>query len=304
MEFRIYTLTKDDNDRRIDRVARRFLPKLSLAGIYKLLRKGLIRLDGKKAHPDQKVFEGSKLGIAPTLLDSMKDVPDASPLTRNFVPEVLLETGDLLFINKPSGIPVHGTGGLDQLIPQTQDAEASLSFRTGPLHRLDQDTTGILSFSRSLDGARWFSNGVCDRQFEKYYLGIIDGTLQSPAEWQDLSEDHKAMITHAQPLAFSKEPLFPLTLVRFRIITGRKHQIRIQSALHGHPLTGDTRYGAKPQKETYFLHAWQMVFPENRLSGLPCRLTAPLPERFKSLLVKTFADDVLAHIEQGELYWN
>jgi 23S rRNA pseudouridine955/2504/2580 synthase len=300
MNFRTFTVTKDDNDRRIDRIARRFLPEMSLSGIYKLLRKGMIRVDGKKVAPDFHVFEGNGLEIAQPLLESVKI--SEKPAISGFSPEILLETPDLLFINKPSGIQVHGEGGLDRLIPQTEESSLSLSFRTGPLHRLDKDTTGILTFSRSLEGAQWFSKSIGDRLFEKYYFGVAEGLLSAADQWEDVTEDGKNMITRVQPLAWIKNSVRPLTLVRYRIITGRKHQIRKQSSLRGHPLLGDTRYGSPETKGTYFLHASLMKFPEERPAKIPEILTAPLPERFHSFLLETFGADTLAQIGAGDLY--
>lgn len=300
MEFSEFTVTKDDNDRRVDRIVRRFLPKQSLSGLYTLLRKGLIRIDGKKIPPDYHVKEGNILNIAPHLLESMRTIT-ISP-NKSMLPDILLETPDLLFINKPSGIPVHGIGGLDQLIPQTLASNSSLSFKTGPLHRLDIETTGILTFSRSLEGARWFSECVHERVFHKYYIGIIEGCLKGNSQWQDKTDDGKEMITIAKPLCISKNMQFPLTLVKFQIITGRKHQIRIQSSQHGYPLTGDRRYGCVQNKDTYFLHAQEMIFPEERLKGVPNRLLAPFPIRFIDKANETFGKDVLAYIERGELY--
>lgn len=300
MIFQYFSITKDDHDRRLDRIVRRFLPDISLSGIYKLLRKGLIRIDGKKVSRDFHVMEGNELGIAPFLLGSVK--PAAVPEPSDFIPDILLETRDLLFINKPCGISVHGEGGLDQLIPQTVDSCSSLSFRTGPLHRLDKDTTGILTFSRSLEGARWFSRAVGEHLLEKYYLGVAEGILLTGAEWQDMAEDGKLMITRVVPLAWTDNVHPPLTFARFRIITGRKHQIRIQSSRRGHPLFGDTKYGSDAKIASYFLHASRIVFPSGRPETIPAKVFAPLPERFRAKIGELFGVDVLAHIEQGELY--
>ena len=293
MEFRKFTLTKDDSDRRLDRVVRRFLPEVPLASVYKMMRKGLVRIDGKKTSPDARTSAGSELWIATCVSASAK--PEVLIGKNAFLPEIILESPDLLFINKPCGIPVHGEGGLDRLIPQTAAAGQSLSFRTGPLHRLDRDTTGLLAFSRTLDGARWFSESVKQHSLEKYYLGIAEGNLSESAEWHDLSDDGKDMITRAVPLAFSSGKDNELTLVRYRIITGRKHQIRIQTSLHGHPLVGDVKYckssrsGKSTGCATYYLHAWQLVFPFSRPAGIPDRVMASLPDRFARMISCVFS---------------
>lgn len=317
MDFRSYTITKDDSGRRIDRVVRRFLPELSLSAVYKLLRKGLIRVDEKRISPDFHVEEGSSLSLA-AFLFSPQDGPAAEPqVPPNSAPsaaplsvDIVLETPDLLFVNKPAGIPVHGEGGLDSLIPSSERAERSLSFRTGPLHRLDSGTTGLIAFSRSLEGARWFSEAIRAHRTEKYYLGIARGRLDREQEWQDAADDGKPMITFAAPVARSKSAFGDFTLVRYRIVTGRKHQIRIQSARNGHPLAGDRRYdghsgsGISGFSGSYFLHAWQLRFPEDRLPSLPDCLVAPLPAAFRTMIAKLFGPDALAHIDNGELYWS
>lgn len=311
MEFRTYKITIDDDGRRVDRVARRFLPALSLSGVYKLLRKGLIRVDGKRIAPDYHVSAGSELGISAGLEPCMHEEKSPAATDSGFRPDILLETDDILFINKPCGIPVHGEGGLDGLIPSSARAERSLSFRTGPLHRLDRDTTGLIAFSRSLEGAQWFSAAINDHVFGKYYLGIVRGIMKDEATWKDLAADGKEMVTLACPLAVSPDTAGgtrePLTLARFCIVTGRKHQIRMQGALHGHPLAGDRQYDKNASRgpgKTYFLHAWQLDFGANGLPGIPEKIVAPLPVPFKNLIRDLFGKDALAHIEDGELYWN
>lgn len=325
MEMNAFRIEKDDDGRRLDRVVRRFLPEMSLSALYKLLRKGLIRVDGKKAAPDFRVSAGSELGIAAVIatavpppaaatgVQSAGSASETAPAALRPAPEILLETPDLLFVNKSAGIPVHGDGGLDGMIAQSASSAASLSFRTGPLHRLDRDTTGLIAFSRSLDGARWFSRVLADRGFEKYYLGLAEGIIEGEAEWTDIARDGKPMVTLVRSIANARESggsqtgdstaSGGLTLVLFRIVTGRKHQIRIQSSLRSHPLAGDSRYGSKRKESTFYLHAWQMVFPTDRPAGLPDRLTAPLPARFISKLRVLFPADVLAQVEAGELYW-
>lgn len=301
MNFRSYRPTLDDSGRRIDRIVRRFLPNVPLSGIYRFLRKGLIRVDGKKISPSFLVPENCSIEIAETIIPGISDNSFEKPLTCSL--EILLETPEILFINKPKGIPVHGPGGLTQMIPKSNAEKASLSFKTGPLHRLDKDTTGIIAVSRSLSGARWFSSGIASGQFGKYYLGLAQNTLNLPAEWHDIDEMGKKMITHVVPLASSKDKYGQFyTLVQYCIVTGRKHQIRKQTNLHGFPLWGDTRYGGRKTQNGYLLHAWQLHFPENRLTDLPKRIAAPLPESAKTALLSLFTQNVLAMLDTGNVY--
>lgn len=301
MKFTEYIVTKNDSGRRLDRILRRMLPDVPLSKIYQLLRKGLIRIDGKRIAPEVTVTENSVISIADVSdTQTKKHLPEAS-VCAVYTPTILLETPDLLFVNKPAGIVVHGDGGLNTLVPQSAGAKDSLSFRSGPLHRLDRDTTGIIAFSRTLVGAQWFSTGMRDHLFAKYYVGIVEGELQKKAEWIDYDEEDKKMITFAKPLALCLSNL--RTLVLFKIITGRKHQIRKQSFKHGYPLWGDSLYGSDMKTGEFFLHAWQLHFPKNRLPELPICLVAPLPDLFLSVISSDYPKYVLAHIELGELYW-
>jgi 23S rRNA pseudouridine955/2504/2580 synthase len=316
MDFMKFSLTDDDADRRMDRIVRRFLPTVPLSGIYQLMRKGLIRLDGKKVEPAHRSQAGSELWIAHSVWEGSGNstsrsqdhasfpTPKPSKGIKEYTPEVLFEDSNLLFVNKSAGIAVHGDSGLDTLIPQAKNADASLSFRTGPLHRLDKGTTGILAFSRSLTGARWFSLAIMGHEFEKYYLGIAEGEFRETETWTDTEAGGKAMVTVALPLAHAQRGNLSYTLVRYRIITGRKHQIRMQTALHGHPLMGDSRYGSTRREDgSYYLHARELVFPADRPQGLPDRLFAPIPERFARKIVELFGAESLAELERGVVYW-
>ncbi len=304
----------------MDRILRRYLPKVPLSGIYRLIRKGLVRLDGARVSPDTAAPLGSELwiaridhgapagtaGAATPGTSSVQDakIPDMPASVPGNACSVLLETPDLLFILKGAGIPVHGKGSLDSLIPQSKAARESLSFRSGPLHRLDRGTSGLIVFSKTLKGARWFTSLVAKREAVKQYYGIMIGSLEGNREWYDEGADGKGMITFVTPLA-TRGGSRPRTLALFRILTGRKHQIRYQCARHGFPLEGDQRYNpsGEPVQGGYFLHAWRIAFPGGeRPEGVPQEVTAPLPVRFVLRLEELFGKESLARVEAPILY--
>ena len=197
--------------------------------------------------------------------------------------------------------------------------ETSLSFTPGPLHRLDKNTTGILVFSKSLKGAREFSKILQEHKIQKIYTGIIQGNLGEKQDWndsitnerkttkkfytvkataginsksQDSKNNTKTAVTTVTPLAHGKYNGMEITLAEFFIKTGRKHQIRSQSALHGFPLLGDTAYGGKcitekngKLKKEFFLHATELIFEDDFSSdfGMPKTICCPVPEDFKDL---------------------
>lgn len=320
MDFDRHSVGPDDAGRRVDRILRRYLPKVPLSGIYRLIRKGLVRLDGTRVTPDTAASLGSELWIAridlgatsgPVSPETVREGAPQPPRTggtsqnASRLPySVLLETPDLLFVLKNPGVPVHGKGSLDALIPQSRAARESLSFRSGPLHRLDRGTSGLIVFSKTLNGARWFTSLVAKREAVKQYYGIMIGTLEGEREWYDEGADGKGMITFVTPLA-TRSGSRPRTLALFRILTGRKHQIRYQCARHGFPLEGDQRYNPAGESVQggYYLHAWRIAFPEGeRLEEVPSEVTAPLPARFVSRLEELFGKEALARLEAPTLY--
>ena len=283
MEFRDFTTGKDDDGRRLDRVLRIFMNDKSLSEIYKLIRKGLIKVNHKKTKPEAHVNQGDVISIADFLFAQPK-----SPQTKDKTPveisspdslNIVFENEHLLIIDKPYGRSVHGSKndetGLDKEVLSYWEAQnsaditaaKSLSFRPGPLHRLDKNTTGLLVFSKSLEGAKWFSESIKNHIVQKKYLGIAEGSLKKAENWEDQLADSeedenigvsnfhtvsqnnngKTAITRATPLAQGSLRGKPITLVEYAIKTGRKHQIRAQSQLHKHPLLGDKAYGGTPQ---------------------------------------------------------
>ena len=318
MEFKDFTAGKDDSDRRLDRVLRIFLSNKGLPEIYKLLRKGLIKLNHKKTKPETHVAEGDIISIAAFLFDDDKtddleiSKDEKSPHSSSNQLKIVFENEHLLIIDKPYDRTVHGkTDGLykdviDYLTSKSDsNKNTSLSFKPGPLHRLDRRTTGLLVFSKSLEGARWFTQGIKNHTIHKKYYGLAQGKLSQKEEWKDFitdngenedgfytveaktttaDEDSSVMCeTHATPLAWGTTQGHTYTLIEYDIKTGRKHQIRSQSALHKHPLAGDTAYGASRlvgnSKREFYLQAYCLNFPENPL-GLPPQIKISLSPDF------------------------
>ena len=325
MEFRDFTAGKDDDGRRLDRILRIFLKDKSLGEIYKLLRKGLIKVNHAKAKPEAHVSEGDVISIADFLFNSEgDDVTETTKVSKNSAPSknqlnIIFENEHLLIIDKPYGISVHGAGAgagstqlsLDKAVTAYYENKTagkkdnSLAFRPGPLHRLDRNTTGLLVFSMSLEGAKWFSDGIKNHTIHKKYYGLAEGKLPETQNWEDTLSDSETTLkgfhtvtqdddglkaqTLAKPLAYGKLNNKDVTLVEYSIKTGRKHQIRAQSKLHGHPLAGDKAYGGTDPKQKvftreYYLQAFSLSFPENNPLGLPKEIKMGLSSDFLRLL--------------------
>ena len=328
MTFKIYTAQKDDEGRRLDRVLRIFAKNLSLSEIYSAIRKRLIRINGNKTSADYRLVNGDKISIADFLIEpsnenselkGMQKKIEPKPLTEpkkeennlliksknyNFQQlKIIFENENLLFVNKPYGRTVHdGKRNLTNEVlfyleekkhslPSEKNLSSSLSFRPGPLHRLDKETTGLIAFSKTLNGAVWFSENIKNHSIKKKYLAIIQGRLENEEIWEDELSQKKAK-TAVRPLAYGKDPFynFDVTLAEFTIFTGRKHQIRLHSFLHNHSLLGDTRYGGRniPKDKltnvrSFYLHAYTLILPKNTLN-LPKSLYCPLDIDFLQFL--------------------
>lgn len=303
MNFTHFSVQKDDEGRRLDRLVRKFLCEEPLSRIHKSIRNGIIRINGLKKDAAYRVQKGDILDIADFLLQKTDGKPTASEKrsgesesvadTSSFFTDVFVNE-DIRIINKAYGIPVQGGNknivSLDELIKAEYFASrrnktgASLSFKPGPLHRIDRRTTGLVTFSQSLRGARLFSQALAEKRIKKEYLAVLQGKLTETLEAEhfieraedtaanrgrqqtggfktvhvfgsDSTDDEKKPPLTAKKASSRIEPLaagfipeagLDCTLARVIIETGRSHQIRAQAAFCGFPLLGDTAYGAAP----------------------------------------------------------
>ena len=291
----------NDNGRRVDRIIRQFIPERSLNGLYKAFRKGLIRVNGKKVSPESKIREGDSLEIYKALMDDRKP-PDQTVNNRsNNKLAILYEDTDLLALSKGAGKLVHGSEDSlekDVLYYLKDKLPPSLSFKAGPLHRLDRNTSGLIFFSKSIEGARSFSQELQKGKFRKYYVALIDGKLKNKALWVDnLQRDGIKKTSSVQSEGEEARSSFiPIrsrenrTLVLIRIETGRTHQIRVQASHHGYPLSGDRKYGGSSLKEGYLLHSFKMVPDKSSFFSERAFPEAPLPVIWHGVLEKFFPE--------------
>ena len=291
---------ENDKGRRLDRILRKALPDHPLPLIHRLLRQGLVFINGKPAKAQDRVCRGVKISI-PSLNDAPKAAPESHSLPS---PVIIWEGPGLIAVNKPAGLAVHGlttcgAGGkpchsLDAMVRSflADKITPSLSFKPGPLHRLDKPSSGVVVFSTSIEGARLFSSFMREQKVKKTYLAVVLGNVKNEELWEDalvrdremkktfVSSHGKNAITKIKPLACKNG----YSLVTAQIATGRTHQIRAQSAAHGHPLAGDKKYGGQG-KAGFFLHAWKLEFLEYSIE-------APPPEAFKKKVVELFGIEI------------
>jgi 23S rRNA pseudouridine955/2504/2580 synthase len=272
----VFQASLDDDRRRLDRVLRKALPDMPLSRIHKMLRSQLVRVDGSPRPGDYRIAAGQTISLVASRPGDRRLVP-ASPLPglETEMPPIIWEGCGLLLLNKAAGIAVHGNNSLETLVRRylAGKREPSLSFKPGPLHRLDQGTSGIIAFGESLAGAQLFSDLMQKRLLQKTYLALLSGSFRGEALWDDMlyrdREKRKTETTGKDGLpgkrAISRVQALEIlpegTLEEITIETGLTHQIRAQAALHGHPLPGDIKYGGGSAPGGYHLHAWKLTFP-------------------------------------------
>lgn len=313
---------QDDSGRRLDRILRAALRDLPLSSIYRLLREGRVRLGGRRAEGSDRIVSGDRIEVrlpawifAVTGAEGVKDgassaLPSMSVQSaadaKRFADALIVETDDIAFINKPKGALSHGPGGIDEWTRAyyADRIAASIAFIPAPLHRLDRNTTGALAISASAKGAMEFSEALREGRIGKTYVALLEGAIEADASWVDRlrreESSEKSVVGPEGSIARSSvSPLATaqgLTLALVAIATGRKHQIRAQSASRGHPLSGDVKYGGKSRPGGYLLHCARLEIPPGVASPDAMVVTAPLPLRARLEIERQFGVELFSLI--------
>jgi 23S rRNA pseudouridine955/2504/2580 synthase len=265
-----------------------------------MLRTGKVMVNGRKAVLSERINCGDVIEIA-KFYDLPKGAQETKP-TSNPI-EIIFENNDVIILNKKAGLVCHGTNSLETDVLYYLDGKlpASLSFKPGPLHRLDRETSGAIIFSKSLAGARYISGGFRDGLFKKNYIAITAGQIKETELWEDNLERDKILkktfcsadgnnaqakkaVTKIIPIVSKNNA----SLVFAEISTGRTHQIRVQAAAHNAPLLYDEKYGASKNNDNFFLHSFTIEFPPDNPLNLPQKIKAPLPQHFENKIKEMF----------------
>lgn len=249
----LFTAGRDDHGRRLERIIRKLFPTVPRSAINKALRKGDVRVGDRRAKADHRVEEGDIIEVrASFAAEASRPAQRVSGRESERAArelEILYRDQHLLAVNKPAGLAVHGADSLTgrvRALLAAEDASGrqSLSFRPGPLHRLDRLTTGVIVYGVSLKGSKRFSAALAERRLTKIYLALIGGRLPDRAYWEDTLESEGK----EQEAALTVVPVLHLQGATLAVCvphTGRTHQIRKQSAAHGYPLLNDHAYQSR-----------------------------------------------------------
>lgn len=285
--------------RRLDKYLRAELKGVPAALLFRLLRKGKVRVNGQRAQPNHRLAEGDLLKLPPMRL------PDAIPppelparLLAELKESIIHEDDELIVLNKPAGLAVHVgsgvAGGVIEALRQLRPEEPDLELA----HRLDRDTSGLLMVAKTPAMLRHLQEILRESgPLRRRYLALVQGfwpeglrTVEVPLERTDTTV---RVSTAGLPALtrFGVQRRFgrTATLVQAELVTGRKHQIRVHSQYAGHPIAGDPRYGSPDFRvpgagALMFLHAAELDIPLP--DGSILKVSAPWPRSWNRPLAQ------------------
>ena len=295
------TLTADREGERADALLARLVPDLTRSAAQKLLERGAVTLNGGPARKNDRPAPGDMLEVV---------LPDPEPIDvrpQNIPLDVVYEDGDVIVVNKPVGLVVHPAPGhpdgtlVNALLYHCGTSLSGINgeLRPGIVHRIDRDTSGLIIAAKNDRAHLALAAQLQDHSLARTYEAVAVGGLREdsgtvdapigrhPVDRKKMAVDRKngrEAITHWTVLA--RYPGY--THVECRLETGRTHQIRVHLASIGHPLLGDTVYGAKkpvPGLAGQCLHARRLRFV-HPATGETVELECPLPDWFQEVLRK------------------
>jgi 23S rRNA pseudouridine955/2504/2580 synthase len=298
------TVTEDEAGQRIDNFLMRHFKTVPRSRIYRLLRKGEVRVNRKRVEAEYRIQLGDEVRLPPVRIDAQSEPGRPSnSLLELLEGAVIFQDRHLLVIDKPAGVAVHGGSGMSFGVIEA--LRASRPRETLELvHRLDRDTSGCLMVARDRSTLSALHALIRNGGMHKTYLALVAGSWQLGTKRIDapLSTDNRQHgERHVRVAATGKDSvsLFkpvqffgPLaTLMEVDIPTGRTHQIRVHASFAGHPLLGDDKYGDRARNaelkglglKRTFLHAHSVAFDWPG-SGVPFHISAPLPGELSGVL--------------------
>jgi 23S rRNA pseudouridine955/2504/2580 synthase len=297
-------IAPDDQGQRVDNFLLRELKSVPRSRVYRILRRGEVRVNGKRVKPEYRLVAGDRLRVPPVRIDVQpkeRRVPDS--LLETVRSAIVHEDRELLVVNKPAGLAVHGGSGLDFGVIEVLRADRpneSLEL----VHRLDRETSGCLLVARRRSSLRALHALLREGRVEKRYLALLAGQwphgkarIDVPLKTRQLQGGERIVRAQAggkeavsvfAPIEFYGKRA---TLVEIDLKTGRTHQIRVHAVHSGHPVAGDQKYGDRDFNqemrglglERMFLHATAISFtwPETERQ---VDLSVPLDVELKAVL--------------------
>ena len=290
-----YIVEKDYNNSRFDRWFKTKIINLPQSLIEKIIRQNKIKVNKKKTKTSYRLQTGDIIEIfnISNLKPNKKKITKYKPTkkeTSSYDDYILENNENFIVINKPAGIAVQsGTKSFKNIIDVLKDTKYFLNKKPFIVHRLDKETSGVMIIAKNRKYAQLFTSLFRIRKIYKTYLAIcvgeiknIKGMLIHNLEKKENNKKiYEKAITNYKVL--NKNSQF--SLVELKPLTGRKHQLRKQTSLIGHPIVGDDKYSTTQKKtKKLMLHASSIKF---KINGKNLEYTANLPDHFLKFLKST-----------------
>ncbi|UXI67133.1 23S rRNA pseudouridine(955/2504/2580) synthase RluC [Tahibacter amnicola] len=300
---RIVRVADDRDGQRIDNFLAGQLKGVPKSLIYRILRTGQVRVNGKRAKPDTRLVAADEVRIPPVRVAEREETgAPARGLLDKIGQSILFEDKEFLVLNKPAGIAAHGGSGVSHgaiELLRTLRPKDTLEL----VHRLDRDTSGVLVLARKRSALTGLQELIRENRTTKQYLCLLQGhlsrasrsvnaplrksVLQGGERMVRVDEEGKPSLTHFKVIELYE----PASLVEATLETGRTHQIRVHSQHMGHPIAGDDKYGDPDFNKAMrsfglrrlFLHAKHFGF---ELGGKARSFSAPLADDLSAVLDK------------------
>jgi 23S rRNA pseudouridine1911/1915/1917 synthase len=306
----------EDAGKRLDQFLATHLESVSRARVQEMIAEGKVLVDDAPAKPSLKLRGGERISVLGEAQRApIKAIAEEIPL------DIVYEDDDLAVIDKPAGMMVHaGAGATDDarnrgtLVNALLHHLGSLSgvggvLRPGIVHRLDKETSGLIVVAKLDEAHRRLSAQFAAREVKKKYVALVHGWVKKDSGTlaQSISRDRvrrtrmttrleggRAAVTHYRVVRRLDTKFGKFSLLDVKIDTGRTHQIRVHVAAMGHPVVGDTMYGAPRQARgknaviglrRNFLHAAELEFRHPQ-TGVVIALKSELPEELRDFLRK------------------
>ncbi|PRR83365.1 Ribosomal large subunit pseudouridine synthase C [Clostridium vincentii] len=310
---------------RLDKFLRKLLKDVPLSAIFKALRKGDVRVNGKKEKEKYSLQQNDVVEIK--YITSVKDTAEKFIKVDSSGLKICFEDENVLVVEKWPGVLVHPDSNkkeeatlTDYVLSYLNEKgqyipEEEITFTPAACNRLDRNTSGMVMFGKNFESLRVLNETIRDGQIEKYYFTLVKGKVKSGLynayiiknEETNTSKVLDHMAPNAKEIAMevtSIQTNGALSFLEINLITGRSHQIRAHLTYLGNPLIGDSKYGDKKLNSSFvnkfglehqFLYAYKIIFREvgGKLSYLRNKtIVQALPPIFKKIKLDTFKFDI------------
>ncbi len=305
-QVQLLTIEAEHDGQRIDNFLKTQLKGVPKSLIYRILRKGEVRVNKKRIKPEYKLCTGDEVRVPPVRVAEKNELPSANlGSIQRLESQILFEDDAMIVLNKPSGMAVHGGSGLSFGVIEGLRALRPEARFLELVHRLDRDTSGVLLVAKKRSALRSLHEQLRVKTMRKQYLALVRGQWQphvkvvnAPLRKNDLQSGERVVRVSSD--GKPSETRFRIarqfadaTLVECSPITGRTHQIRVHTQHAGHPIACDDKYGEAAFDEKMraqglkrlFLHAWKLSFT-HPADDREMQVEAPLSPELEAFLGK------------------